>query len=61
MAGKKGKEMKKKTLEWKKLVEEAAKKITGSSHMNIDKMIKEILLKLLEPQSPLQTTTKFLW
>ncbi|XP_009592743.1 7-deoxyloganetin glucosyltransferase-like [Nicotiana tomentosiformis] len=45
MAGDKGKEMKKKALEWKKLAEEAAKKPTGSSYVNIDKIINEISLK----------------
>lgn len=45
MAGDRGKEMKKKVLEWKKLAEEAAKKTTGSSYVNIDKIINEILLK----------------
>ncbi|CAN4092451.1 unnamed protein product [Withania somnifera] len=45
MVGDKGKELKKKTLEWKKLAEEATERPTGSSYMNIDKMIKEILLK----------------
>ncbi|MCD9559534.1 hypothetical protein HAX54_017534 [Datura stramonium] len=45
MTGEKGKEMKKKTLKWKNFAEEAAKKSIGSSYMNIDKMINEILLK----------------
>ncbi|XP_059279742.1 7-deoxyloganetin glucosyltransferase-like [Lycium ferocissimum] len=45
MVGEKGKKMKKKALEWKKLAEEAAQKPAGSSYMNVDKMINEILLK----------------
>ncbi|KAF3618811.1 7-deoxyloganetin glucosyltransferase [Capsicum chacoense] len=45
MVGEKGKEMKKKALEWKKLAEEAAQKSIGSSYVNIDKLISEILLK----------------
>ncbi|XP_059279740.1 7-deoxyloganetin glucosyltransferase-like [Lycium ferocissimum] len=40
----KGNEMKKKALEWKKLAKEAAKKPGGSSYVNIDKLINEILL-----------------
>ncbi|XP_055834492.1 7-deoxyloganetin glucosyltransferase-like [Solanum dulcamara] len=44
MTGEKGKEMKKKAMEWKKLAEEAVKKTTGSSYVNIDKLINEILL-----------------
>ncbi|WMV26987.1 hypothetical protein MTR67_020372 [Solanum verrucosum] len=45
MVGEKGKDMKKKAMEWKKLAEEAAAKSTGSSYVNIDKLINEILLK----------------
>ncbi|KAF3619428.1 7-deoxyloganetin glucosyltransferase [Capsicum annuum] len=45
MVGEKGKGMKKKAMEWKKLAEEAAKKPMGSSYVNIDKLINEILLK----------------
>ncbi|CAN4092448.1 unnamed protein product [Withania somnifera] len=45
MIGEKGKEMKKKAMEWKKLAEEAAAESTGSSYVNIDKLINEILLK----------------
>ncbi|MCD9559539.1 hypothetical protein HAX54_017539 [Datura stramonium] len=44
MMGEKGKEMKKNALKWKKLAEEAAQKSTGSSYVNIDKLINEILL-----------------
>ncbi|XP_060198919.1 7-deoxyloganetin glucosyltransferase-like [Lycium barbarum] len=44
MTGEKGKEMKKKALEWKKLAVEAVEKPTGSSYVNIDKLINEILL-----------------
>ncbi|XP_016507315.1 7-deoxyloganetin glucosyltransferase-like [Nicotiana tabacum] len=45
MAGEKGKEMKKKSMEWKKLAEEATQKPEGSSFVAIDKLINEILLK----------------
>ncbi|XP_004237926.2 7-deoxyloganetin glucosyltransferase [Solanum lycopersicum] len=44
MTGEKGKEMKNKATEWKKLAEEAAAKPAGSSYVNIDKLINEILL-----------------
>ncbi|XP_049386832.1 7-deoxyloganetin glucosyltransferase-like [Solanum stenotomum] len=44
MVGEKGKDMKKKAMEWKKLAEEAAAKTTGSSYVNIDKLINQILL-----------------
>nr|DAD21842.1 TPA_asm: hypothetical protein HUJ06_023305 [Nelumbo nucifera] len=43
MEGEKGKEMKKRTLEWKKKAEEATYQ-DGSSYSNLDKMIKEVLL-----------------
>lgn len=44
MTGEKGKEMKKKALEWKKLAEEAAQKPEGSSYVNIYKMVNKIVL-----------------
>jgi hypothetical protein len=44
MMGQKGKELKKKVVEWKKLAEEATSRPTGSSYVNIDKMINEVLL-----------------
>ncbi|MCD7465905.1 hypothetical protein HAX54_002119 [Datura stramonium] len=44
MVGEKGKEMKKKAMEWKKLAEISAQKSTGSSYMNIEKMVNDILL-----------------
>jgi hypothetical protein len=44
MVGGKGKELKKKAVEWKKLAEEATSRPTGSSYVNIDKMINEVLL-----------------
>ncbi|XP_027179347.1 7-deoxyloganetin glucosyltransferase-like [Coffea eugenioides] len=43
MEGEKGKEIKKKTLEWKNKAEEAIKH-GGSSYLNLDKMIEEVLL-----------------
>nr|WAQ79834.1 iridoid UDP-glucosyltransferase [Gardenia jasminoides] len=43
MEGEKGKEIKKKTLEWKNKAEEAIKP-GGSSYSNLDKMIEEVLL-----------------
>jgi hypothetical protein len=44
MVGDKGKELKKKVLDWKKMAEEASSKPTGSSYVNLDKMINEVLL-----------------
>jgi hypothetical protein len=44
MVGEKGKELKKKALNWKKLAEEAGSKPTGSSYVNLDKMMNEVLL-----------------
>ncbi|KAJ8762435.1 hypothetical protein K2173_007874 [Erythroxylum novogranatense] len=44
MEGVKGKEMKKKVAEWKKLAEDATTCATGSSYQNVDKFINEILL-----------------
>ncbi|KAF8404619.1 hypothetical protein HHK36_009507 [Tetracentron sinense] len=43
MEGKKGKEMKNKAMEWKKRAEEATKP-SASSHLNLDKMVNEVLL-----------------
>ncbi|KAI4296376.1 hypothetical protein L6164_036339 [Bauhinia variegata] len=45
MVGEKGKKMKQKIMEWKKLAEEDTGP-DGSSYVNLDKMIKEVLLKL---------------
>ncbi|KAH0705343.1 hypothetical protein KY290_010038 [Solanum tuberosum] len=44
MVGEKGKEMKKKAMEWKELAEISAKKSTGSSYVNIEKVINDVLL-----------------
>jgi UDP:flavonoid glycosyltransferase YjiC (YdhE family) len=44
MVGEKGKELKKKALNWKKLAKEASSKPTGSSYVNLDKMMNEVLL-----------------
>ncbi|KAH0734190.1 hypothetical protein KY285_009897 [Solanum tuberosum] len=44
MVGEKGKEMKKKAMEWKKLAEISAQKSTGSSYVNIDKVVNDVLL-----------------
>jgi hypothetical protein len=44
MVGEKGKELKKKAVEWKKLAREATSKPSGSSYVNVDKMINEVLL-----------------
>ncbi|XP_015060144.1 7-deoxyloganetin glucosyltransferase-like [Solanum pennellii] len=44
MVGEKGKEMKKKAMEWKKLAEISAQKPTGSSYMNIEKVVNDVLL-----------------
>ncbi|KAI9081231.1 hypothetical protein K1719_036803 [Acacia pycnantha] len=45
MEGEKGKEMKKKALEWKKMAEEAASGSGGSSFQNFQTMIRQILPK----------------
>ncbi|XVE93152.1 hypothetical protein REPUB_Repub01dG0165500 [Reevesia pubescens] len=44
MEGEKGKEMRNKALEWKKKAEEAAS-LNGLSFLNLEKLIKEVLLK----------------
>ncbi|KAF7803730.1 7-deoxyloganetin glucosyltransferase-like [Senna tora] len=44
MEGEKGKKMRQSALEWKKIAEEDTKP-GGSSYMNLDKLIKEVLLK----------------
>ncbi|KAA8530834.1 hypothetical protein F0562_005542 [Nyssa sinensis] len=44
MGGEKGKEMKKKGLEWKKKAEEATSPCGGSSYSNLDKLVEELLL-----------------
>jgi len=43
MVGEKGKEMKKKAIDWKKLAEEAANS-GGSSYVNLEKLIDQVLL-----------------
>jgi hypothetical protein len=43
MVGEKGKELKKKAMEWKKLAEEATNGPIGSSYVNIEKMTNEVL------------------
>jgi UDP:flavonoid glycosyltransferase YjiC (YdhE family) len=45
MDGEEGKEMKKKALEWKRLAMEAATGPQGSSFVNLDKMVNQVLLK----------------
>lgn len=42
--GEKGKKMKNKAVEWKKKAEEATSAVDGSSYMNLDKLVNEILL-----------------
>lgn len=44
MVGEKGKEMKKTAMEWKILAEISAQKSTGSSYVNIEKVVNDILL-----------------
>lgn len=44
MEGEKGKEMKKKAVEWKKKAEEATTGAAGSTSMNLDKLINQVLL-----------------
>jgi len=43
MEGEKGREVKKKVMEWRKLAEEAAGP-SGSSSMNLDELVKAVLL-----------------
>ncbi|XP_049349585.1 7-deoxyloganetin glucosyltransferase-like [Solanum verrucosum] len=43
MIGEKGKEMKENALKWKKLAEEAVTSPNGSSYMNFDKLVREVL------------------
>ncbi|XP_022143084.1 7-deoxyloganetin glucosyltransferase-like [Momordica charantia] len=45
MEGEKGKEMRNKAGEWKKLAEEAAARGTGSSFLNLEKVINQVLLR----------------
>ncbi|XP_060173247.1 7-deoxyloganetin glucosyltransferase-like [Lycium barbarum] len=44
MVGEKGKEMKKKAIEWKNLAKISAKEHSGSSYVNIEKVVNDILL-----------------
>ncbi|XP_059287946.1 7-deoxyloganetin glucosyltransferase-like [Lycium ferocissimum] len=44
MVGEKGKEMKKKAIEWKNLAKNSAKEHSGSSYVNIEKVVNDILL-----------------
>nr|WIW42811.1 UDP-glycosyltransferase [Nicotiana tabacum] len=44
MVGDKGKKLKEKAMEWKKLAEIAATKHSGSSYVNIEKVVNDILL-----------------
>ncbi|CBI19175.3 unnamed protein product, partial [Vitis vinifera] len=44
MEGEKGKEMKKKAMEWKRMAEAATTTPAGSSYSNLDKMINQVLL-----------------
>ncbi|CAN4092453.1 unnamed protein product [Withania somnifera] len=44
MIGEKGKEMKENALKWKKLAEEAITSPNGSSYMNFEKLVSEVLL-----------------
>ena len=44
MEGEKGKEMKKKTMEWKHTAEAATTGPNGSSYLNLEKMFEHVLL-----------------
>ncbi|THG23496.1 hypothetical protein TEA_011106 [Camellia sinensis var. sinensis] len=44
MVGEKGKEMKKKAMEWKRLAQEATESSSGSSFLNLDKVVNQVLL-----------------
>ena len=44
MEGEKGREMKTRAAEWKELAGQAAAAPTGSSRLNLDKMVEQVLL-----------------
>ncbi|CAL5385950.1 unnamed protein product [Camellia sinensis] len=44
MAGEKGKEMKRKVMEWKKLTKEATARSIGSSYLNFEKLVRFVLV-----------------
>ncbi|KAK1575818.1 hypothetical protein Q3G72_008625 [Acer saccharum] len=44
MEGEKGKQIKKKVMEWKSSAKKATTAPNGSSHLNLEKIIKEVLL-----------------
>lgn len=44
MVGEKGKAMKERAMEWKKLADEATSKSSGSSIMNLDKLVNQVLI-----------------
>ncbi|XP_028065707.1 7-deoxyloganetin glucosyltransferase-like [Camellia sinensis] len=46
MVGEKGKEMKKKAVEWKRLAQETTESSSGSSFLNLDKLVNQVLLSL---------------
>lgn len=48
MDGEKGKEMKQQALKWKKKAEEAASASTGSSYLNFEEMVNEVLRKRVD-------------
>ncbi|XP_028056548.1 7-deoxyloganetin glucosyltransferase-like [Camellia sinensis] len=51
MAGERGKEMKRKVMEWKKLGEEATTCSVGSSYLNFEKMVRFVLMSAGSNQS----------
>ncbi|KAL7262590.1 hypothetical protein ACSBR1_000869 [Camellia fascicularis] len=44
MGGEKGKEMKRKVMEWKKLTKEATARSVGSSYLNFEKLVRSVLM-----------------
>ena len=49
--GEKGKEMRKNAMGWKKLAKEATARPDGSSYVNFEKLINEVLLPLNQPKT----------
>ncbi|KAH7849671.1 hypothetical protein Vadar_021255 [Vaccinium darrowii] len=58
MVGEKGKAMKKRVMEWKKLADEATTKPFGSSMINLDKMVNEVLISTCSKKEVLVPTTQ---
>lgn len=48
MKGEKGKELKKKAIEWKSTAEKATTHPKGSSYLNLEHMIRQVLLAAID-------------